>query len=359
VPFYNTNTVFNRGFYIVQNSAQIVRASDGRDVPAQGVNLSVDVDGYAWQMRAQLAGRDAIDLFEGTEADPFAALEIDVIINGYTWRIVVDAWSRSQSWGEGSVTITGRSRSAYLAAPYVEPRDYTLGAQRLVQQCAADEMPPGWQVNWTANDWLLPADAFSYSGLTPIGAISTLAQSAAAFIEPDRQSNVLRVKPLYPSAPWLWGALTPDHVISNSFVIKSSSEKQPGEGIDGLYVHGGEVGGVLAKVQRTGTGGVTLGQTIIDPLITTVGAARELGIAAIAATSRQSSDIYEMALSPEYGGLITPGDLIAFGDSPGASFVEDSRGMVRGTTVRASASRNANGVALDVRQSINVERHLA
>jgi len=343
----------------VNSSAQIVRVSDGRDVPAQAVNLSVDVDGYAWELRAQLAGRDAIDLFEGSESDPFAALEIDVTINGFTWRIMVDAWSRSRAWQGGNVTITGRSLTALLAAPYVQARDYTLATSRLVQQCAADELPPGWGMTWTATDWLLPADSFSYTNDTPIGAINTLAKSAAAFIEPDRNTTSVRVKPLYPAAPWDWATLTPDHIIANSYVIKAGSDKQPGESVDAVYAHGGEFGGVLAKVQRTGSGGINLGQTIVDPLITHIDAARAQGIAAISATGRQSIDSYEMGLSPEYGGLILPGDLVAFGDDPDSpSYQEDSRGIVRGTTISAGASRSGNGVALKVRQSLNVERHL-
>lgn len=345
-------------FYVMSNSAQIVRVSDGRDVPAQAVRLAVDVDGFAWSMSATLAGRDALALFEG--ADPLAPVAVDVDVNGYTWRILIDAWNKSTAWDRSQVTIRGRSQTAILAAPFVEPRDFThTGADRLVQQLAGDELPPGWTLQWDAADWLVPANAWSYQGQTPIGAIQKLAAAAAAFIEPSRTAQALTVRPLYPTAPWQWNSTAADLTIPPDFVVQASSQKQPGAGIDGLFVQGGQFGGVLGRVQRTGTGGARLGDPVVNDLVTHLDAARALGIAAIAGSVAQSRETYELPLSATYGGLVTPGTLVSLTENPGTeSALEQFRGMVRSTSVSAQARRTRTGASLQVRQSIDIERHL-
>lgn len=335
--------------YIVSNSAQIVRVSDGLDVPAQQVTMSVDVDSFAWAMSATLAGREGLALFEGVS--PLAPVELAVTINGYTWHVLVDDWSSSRQWVQGSVTIRGRSLTSELASPFVEPRSFVSDSQRLAQQLAADELPPGWSLTWSAADWLVPAGAFSYSNLSPIAAIQTLAGSAAGFIQPSRTARSMDIKQLYPVEPWNWSSATPNVTIPDDFLTQSSSQKLPGLGVDGVYVQGGDIGGVVALVQRTGSGGIRLAPPIVDPLVTHVDPARAQGIAAIAALQAQASEQYTMPLSANYASLVTPGDLVELSTS-------GKRGLVRRTSVTARATRNAQGVSLGVTQTIDLERHL-
>lgn len=341
--------------YIVTNSASIVRVSDGRDVPASAVSMSISADTYSWDLSATLAGRDALALVEGTDGEP---VEVDVTINGEAWRVLIDGWRLSEAWRNNGGTVRGRSRAAYLAAPYALPRDYVEDSTQLAQQLADQELPPGWTLQWDIDDWTVPAGAWKYQGLTPIDAISRIAAAGGGYVQADQSLDKVIVKPLYPAAPWAWDAETPHFAVPRDIIVQRSSDKRPGQGVNAVFVHGGDPGGILAKVVRTGSAGDVLTTTVVDSLITATEPARARGIAAIARTSRQSMESHELPLSAAYGGLIETGSLVAIGSEVGGVFTGDWRGIVRGVSVRAAATRARNGgVALNVRQSIEIERH--
>lgn len=344
-----------RRIYIVQNSAQLVRVADGRDIPAAAVTLAIDADSWSWSLSATLAGAGALALVEGSDGAP---IEIDALINGHGWRVLIDGWQLQEAWQRGGGTIRGRSRAAYLAAPYAQARDYTEESERTAQQLAAQELPPGWTLDWQLPDWLVPAGAWSYQGLAPIDALSRIAAAGGGYVQAHPSDDTVRVQPRYPAAPWDWPAQAEVLQLPRDVLLARGSDKAPGDRRNAVYVHGHDPGGILARVVRTGTAGDRLAETIVDPLITDPIPARARGIAALAATGRQATETHELPLSASLGGLILPGRLLAAGTATGASFAGDWRGLVRGVSVSASATRAANGgAALSVRQRLTIERH--
>ena len=344
-----------RRIYTVSNSAYIVRVTDGRDIAASSVSLSINADNYAWDMTANVTGQQALDLVEGSDGQP---VEVDVYINGTTWTVIIDEWALQEAARQRSGTISGRSRSAYLAGPYASARDYQEPYDRNAQQLAQQELPSGWAMAWHAEDWLVDAGAWRYKDLTPIQAIDRLAKAAGAYILPDTDQDIITIKPRYPTAPWTWAASTPDIDIPRAIMTRRSSSKKPGSGINAVFVQGGNVGGKLAKVVRYGTAGDILGQTIVDELITDFDPATALGIAAISDSQRIATENYQLPLSAAYGGLILPGTMIGSGTDSGSGFVRDWVGIARGVTVSAQAARaGSRGVSLNVTQSIDIQRN--
>lgn len=344
-----------RRIYVVSNSAQIVRVSDGRDIPAQSVDLSTSTDSFLWQMSARLSGRDAMALVEGTDAQP---VEVDVIINGTTWRVLVDGWVQQEAAASRGVTIRGRSLSANLAPPYAAVRDYQEGSSLLAQQLAAQELPFGWSITWNALDWSVPAGAWQYQGLSPIQAISRIAEAGGAYVQSDPELQALTVNPRYPAPPWQWNTSTLDFTVPRDVMVQRTSQKKPGQFKNAVFVHGGSVGGIFARVLRDGTAGDQLLPTIVDNLITDVNPARQRGVQAIAGSGRQSLETHEMPVSASLGGVILPGSLIGVGEGVAGSFVQDWIGLVVGTSVTAAAEFGSDRKAkIKVRQRINVERH--
>jgi hypothetical protein len=344
-----------RRLYVVSNSAQIVRVSDGRDIPAQSVQLSTSIGNFGWSMSASLSGRDTLALVEGTDGEP---IEVDVTINSTTWRIIVDGWSLSEASTGRRGTIRGRSRSAYLAAPYASPGDHEQTSSILVQQAAADALPPGWNLSWSAADWIIPANVFKYQGQTPIEVVNRLAEAGGAYVQTDREGDILLVKQRYPLAPWLWHLRSPDYEIPRDVIVQRGSTKKPGQGRNAIYIHGGRTNGILARVLRQGTAGDNLLPTLVDDLITDTVPARHRGIAELAAQMRLSQEQHELPLSVSLGGLMLPGSFVAVGDAPGGVFSQDWIGLVNGTTVSAQAQRAGDrGVNLKVRQLLEIERH--
>ena len=355
IEFPNTFTIPTLRFYVVANSAQIVRVSDGKDVPASSVSLSISSDQYTWNFRAALAKKSAKALIEGTDGEP---VEVDVHINNHSWRVLVDLWDESEAWARNTINISGRSRSAFLAAPYATPRDYTEASGLLAQQLAAQELPFGWDLEWNATDWFVPAGAWRYQGLTPIQAVGRLAAAAGAYLQPHPVDDKLVVESLYPEAPWNLDSLGPDFQMPRHVMLQRSSRKVPGSGANGVYVFGGSVSPYHAEVIRRLSNGLPLAPQVVNELVTDRNPAEALGIVALAETGRQALESYELPLSDALGGLIGVGSLVEIGKEVGTTFLPDWRGLIRAVTVNAAATRASNGgVALKVRQTVDMVRH--
>lgn len=334
-----TPTIPVRRLYIVQNTARLIRLSDGREIPATQMSLSIDTGSWAWTFSAGLAGRDAQSLVEGTDGEP---VEVAAEINGETWHCIVDGWRRSESWQSHSITISGRSLAAYLGSPYATARSYTEDSQATASQLAQAELPTGWTLDWQLTDWLVPAGAWRYDSLAPIDAISRIAEAAGGYVQAHQQSQSLIVAPRYPTAPWEWEETEAGLVIPRDIITQLGSDQQPGDARNGVWLHG-DTGGIQAQIIRRGTAGDELAPTVVDSLITEQAPAQSRGITELSATLRQSTESIEMPLSASLGGLVLPGQLIE---------CDGWRGMSRGVSVRASLQ----GRALSVRQSIEVQK---
>ncbi|MGY3728005.1 MULTISPECIES: hypothetical protein [Cobetia] len=334
-----TPTIPVKRLYIVQNSARLVRLSDGLELPATQMTLSIDADSWAWSFSAGLAGRDAQALVTGTDGQP---VEVMAEINGQQWRCLVDGWRRSESWQSHSVTISGRSLAAYLGAPYATARSYTEDSQATASQLARAELPEGWSLDWRMTDWVVPAGVWSYDSLAPIDAISRIAQAAGGYVQAHQRYQTIIVAPRFEAAPWRWAEVEADLAVPRDIITQLGSDQQPGDARNGIWLHG-DTGGIQAQIIRQGTAGDQLAPTVVDALITDQAPAQARGIAELAATLRQSTESLQMPLAASLGGLLLPGMMIE---------CDDWRGVSRGVSVSASLQ----GRALSVRQSIELQR---
>ncbi|MAT91374.1 MAG: hypothetical protein CME59_02110 [Halioglobus sp.] len=351
----NTFTIPTLGFYIVANSAQIIRVSDGLDVPARSLSLTSSYDQFGWGFSAVLAKGAARALVEGPEGEP---VEVDVSVNGVTWRILVDAWDSRTSFGKNEARITGRSRSAYLAAPYAAGRTYTETSSLNAQQLALQELPPGWDLQWNAVDWFVPAGAWEYQDLTPVEAVARIARAAGGFVLTDPAIDRLIVNRLYPAPPWELDSIAPAYQVPLAVMLQTASRKLPSLGAHGVYVAGGTVAPYHAEVIRRYTSGQPRAPQVVDPLITDRNPAEARGIVALADSARRSTESYQLPLDPALGGLVQVGALVEVGGEVASVFVPDWRGLVRQVAVTAEAARVSNGgVALTVRQNVDLLRH--
>ncbi|MDO6786041.1 hypothetical protein Q4589_00405 [Cobetia marina] len=334
-----TPTIPVKRLYIVQNSARLVRLSDGLELPATQMTLSIDADSWAWSFSAGLAGRDAQALMTGTDGQP---VEVMAEINGEQWRCLADGWRRSESWQSHSVTISGRSLVAYLGAPYATARSHTEDSQATASQLARAELPEGWSLDWRMTDWVVPAGAWSYDSLAPIDAISRIAQAAGGYVQAHQQDQTIIVAPRFEAAPWRWAESEVDLAVPRDIITQLGSDQQPGDARNAVWLHG-DTGGIQAQIIRQGTAGDQLAPTVVDALITDQAPAQSRGIAELAATLRQSTESLQMPLAASLGGLLLPGMMIE---------CDGWRGVSRGVSVSATLQ----GRALSVRQSIELQR---
>lgn len=330
-----------RRSYVVRHTFSIVRVSDSAEIPATGLQLQSDADAWAWTVRLTLAGPDAVGLLEEPGGGP-ALLEATV--DGWTWRFIVESWSESREFGRRGVSATGRSLTAYLDLPYAAPRDYTEASAHTVGQLADQELPFGWTLDWSAEDWLVGAGAWSYTGLTPIRAISACANAAGGIVIPSRVSQTVTVAPRYSVYPWNYGSQPVSLTIPEAALSRVETRFSPDTWVNGVYVQGGETDGILARVYLDGTAGDQLAQAVVDRLITHTDGARALG-GRIVAGNYQQPETRQVTLPLDdgtYFPLVSVGDFIE---------VMGERTIVSGVAVSVD---RGNGGALRVRQSLNL-----
>lgn len=323
-----------RGYYIVINTAQIVRAAGGQDIPAASVSIEVDIDSTSWQFSATVPTVAIAESLEGEE--------VIITINGHDWRVIVDGWTDNRAFNQMSATISGRSLTAELSSSLALTRSFTSQSTATIQQLAQAELPEGWTLAWDAADWLVPAEVWSYQNQAPIDAIKTLAEAAGAFVVPGMAARTLSIIPRYKTAPWL--NQVADIEIPEAIMLSMGRSRTRRTTTNGVWVTGGNAG-VTAFVRRDGTAGNILADETTNALITDVVGARALGIRLLAGAMPSSMDTIELPLSSDTG-LILPGTTISI-----------PAGIGTGHGVKVSASRDSTN-RLVVSQTLEVERIL-
>lgn len=338
-----------RGLYVVDSSASLTRFIDGAPLVVSSMTLSLDADSSSWRCAATVHGADARTLIQPAAA---SALVLEAAINGSAWRWVLEDAAGSERIADLQISLSGRSRSALLDAPWSRPRDYAELGARSAQQLAAAELPlAGWSLLWEGADWPVPADVWSYRGLSPLAAIGRIAEAVGAIVVPSRTDQALLVRPRYPGAPWSLDALVaageivPAIDIPRSAIASTSPVLQFPGSADALYLHSAEAG-VLGHVRRDGTAGAEVSDTIVDALLTHPDALRQRGIRELARTAAQGSlSQIVMPFGPAFPAP-TPGDVIRYGLAGGGTELA----VVSGVEVRVTRS----GDALEVWQTITL-----
>ena len=328
--------------YIVINDINLERVSDGLDLPAKQISLSIDADAWTWGFNANLPA-SALDDVIGSAGAP---VELAAWINGTQFRLIVERVARSRQFARADIQISGRGIAALLDTPYaatasIYSADAITAQQAAIAAITAVGLPADWSVDWQITDWLLPAGLWSHQG-SPISAVNRIAAAAGAYVQSDVLNKVLHIQHRYPTAPWNWSGVTPDIEVPSAIATTEAIEWIDSPDYDVVYVSG-EVGGVLGKVLRTGTAGVLPAQMVTDNLITHTDAARQRGQAILGAAGRMAMVSLSMPVLTEYG-LILPGSMVSYVD---------------GATTRIGIARsvNINASMPTVSQTVEIETH--
>ncbi len=320
----------NRRVYFVINEVTLTRWPDGTPVPVLGLSLSLDTDSWAWGFDATLPV-----MAESLVVPEEGAVPVELIatVNGTAFHVLAENLSRERVFGDASIRITGRGRSATLAAPYAPVLNFANTEPRSAQQLMEDVLtingiPLGWTVDWALTDWLVPAGVFAKQG-SWIEALNTIVGAAGGYLLPHPSEKILRVRHRYPVAPWhWWNEVTPDFVLPVDVVARESLRWIDKPAYNRVFVAGQETG-VLGQVTRTGTASDVLAPMVVDALITQAAAARQRGVAILSDTGRQVEVTLRLPVLPETG-IIEPGAFVAYQDGGVARM-----GIVRSTHIDA------------------------
>lgn len=336
--------------YRIMNSLQLIRVSDGVPVLIDNATVTYDKDSWGWRFSATLR-KEELPKVEPGVGGP---VEVQLTINSFQWRFLVEDYTLSEEFQKSGVTISGRSLTALLDSPYVLARSLAYSSALTTSQMADQEItrvgvPPGFTLDWQLVDslgWPVPANVYSFSNLTPIQVVKALAESVGGYVASNRTLKQVQVRSSYPSLPWEWAGSVPDVVLPSSLVVSRSLSWDESPPYTGVYVSG-ESGSNGGLVRRAGTDGSILAQQYVHPLITHPSAVVEYGRSILGAAGKKARMTLKTPMHPDIG-LISVGNLLSQTD--GAS---SWRGLVRAVSITASWAQKS----LTVAQTVEVERH--
>jgi hypothetical protein len=196
-------------------------------------------------------------------------------------------------------------------------------------------LPVGWTLDWEQETWLIPGGAYSYTNQTPIQALAGLAADTGSMLVPARSGQSLAMKPRYPVWPWEFAGVDPDLEIPEAAIVSVGLRPRLGTQANGVYVHGGDIGGVLAWCRFNGSDGARLVPTVSNNLMTDVIGCRALGSRILAGQYTQPMiKSVTLPLDGDVFPLAEIGQLAAI--TIGA---ETERGIINSISIDASLGR--------------------
>lgn len=335
--------------YIIGANVMLKRVSDGKILNTDSISIRTDWDSWCWAIDASLLDKDSLNAIIPSGDD---YVEVEAEINSHKWRFLIEKWRRQRTFGTTVYRITGRSPSMILADPVAPRRNY-LNEQDILARQLADEIleNTGWAIGiWDTVDWLIKAKSFSLTNVTPMKAITTIANAVGAFVNTDMINKEIHVRKRYRHSPWLWNNETPDYEIPDSIIHELSNEYERRYPYNAVYVAGSDENGVLAKIYRSGTAGDVYPENLIqDSLITDSTAAQERGRIELSSAGTWEKISLAIPLMESSPGICLPGDFI--------QIVEEGtriKSIVTGVQISATVDNTGK---LSVIQVVDTERY--
>jgi len=293
---------------IVTHDLWIKLISDNTYIPCNSISLSIDRDSWGWSWSANLPKRQE-NLINTQQY-------VEINIDGYRWKGIVEKYSGNESFNSKSYTIGGRSLSAFLTNPYSSTHNRNELNSRTMKQLVEDEVyGSGWTINWDSSiiDWTVPGGVFSYSNKTTISAIMSIIQSIDCTLQSDMNDYILNIIPRYKVASWNLDSATPDKIVPIDYAISEGITWKPKELMNGVWVSG-VTQGVRVKIYRNGTDGSPYHPMIINPLITHVNAGIQRGVSVLSSTGKRRNVSLTFPVINSIG-ILKPCDIIEITDT--------------------------------------------
>ena len=301
--------------YLIMNTLQITDVATGTPLDIQGVTIGLDIDSWAWKFSGTLYGQGSLALVAPGAG---GMKDISVTINSHDWVFSIERYTSDERFPTEKFTITGVSRTQYMAAPFAPTRSYTNASATTAAQAATAELQnTGFSLTWpTGNDedlpdWPIPAGALSFRDKSPAQVVAQIVTAAGGIMVPAMAADSWTVQPRYKVAPWNWETATPDAGIYIGMVRSRSAQYEPAPAFNACYVSGVSQG-VAVDVQRAGSGGTAPMPDIYEDLITDSQPAISRGAAELAGAGNKVVETLSV-LIPESGaapGVVLPGMIV-------------------------------------------------
>ena len=339
--------------YMNVNSVAAFLVPSGEPIPIFDLSLAADMDSTVWTFSASTPA----SYFDALVPVSRVPQKLRCVINGIEWVMLVENLQERTVFGQRRASIGGRSVTALLGDPYANITEVLSTVANTAQQLALDALEfSGVTLDWSIEDWLVPAGAWSHSG-TPLEALQTIAQSVGGFINSHRSLPEIIVRHPYPKlpggipgGPWNWegaaGSFAADVELAPDAIRERSVERLDGPDVDGVWVSGTVAGGIERHVIRSGTLGAKLAAGSANPLVTAQSAATQLGysILGLGGGKHRVTLTLPVRTGVDEPGVLEVGQLVQVNDPV------PWRGRVRGVEVSFQPPT--------LTQTVTLERHL-
>ncbi|WOE40682.1 hypothetical protein [Acinetobacter chinensis] len=296
----------------ILNNLSVHRLDNGEEIKALDGNYDTDRNSWCWSYSLTVPASEILKL-ESISGQPVV---LSISVNGTEHHMLLESRTRSRRFAQDTYTLSGRSQSALLDAPYSPVRSFLQENERTARQlCQAelDRVNSPIQLKWELIDelsWILPINSLSYSGLTPIAAIKLIAESAGGFVYSEKSGQVITVKSKYKKT--FWDSISIDEyerLIPLSLATAQSIDDALYPDYNGITLTN-DRSGVTGQVRRTGTAADVLLETVNNPLFT-VESMGVYGKTALAKAGMVETHSLTLPIAPEVGEC-SPAELTAF-----------------------------------------------
>lgn len=302
----------NQNWWYILNSLSVTRLDNDAEILVYDGNYRTDRSSWAWSYSLTVPHTEIAKL-EPINGQPVI---LKILVNGHEHHMLLENRTRSRNFGNITYTLTGRSQTALLDAPYAPLRSFLQENERTSVQLAQAELDRVFSdtvLNWQLIDdlgWIVANNSLSYSNLAPIAAIKLIAESGGGFVYSEKGSNTLSIKPLYKKT--FWDALTVDdydRLVPDSLVTSQSTDYELYPDYNGITLTNDRTG-KQAQVKRTGTAADALLPPENNPLFDVVGMGA-FGKAKLAKAGMVETHTLTMPISAEVAEC-APGEVFAF-----------------------------------------------
>lgn len=302
----------NQNWWYILNSLSVTRLDNDAEILAYDGNYRSDRSSWAWSYSLTVPHTEIAKL-EPINGQPVI---LKIMVNGHEHHMLLENRTRSRNFGNITYTLTGRSQTALLDAPYAPLRSFLQENERTSVQLAQAELDRVFSdtvLNWQLIDdlgWIVANNSLSYSNLAPIAAIKLIAESGGGFVYSEKGSNTLSIKPLYKKT--FWDALTVDdydRLVPDSLVTSQSTDYELYPDYNGITLTNDRTG-KQGQVKRTGTAADVLLPPENNPLFDVVSMGA-FGKSKLAKAGMVETHTLTMPISAEVGEC-APGEVFAF-----------------------------------------------
>lgn len=334
------------------NDITVVRLPERTPIAVSSLGISTNIDNLYWEL-SNMALSDPSQLAYLLK-DSSGPKEVEVNINGHVWTFIIDMNDDNREFNTRQVSVSGRSRTAYLAEPSAPKRSFIEDEERTSWQLMDQELFPSFtEFSITHNElsWTVPAESWFYDSLTPIEAIRNVAQASGSFVRSHTYEKELEIFPRFPVSPWYWSVTEPDKIVADDYVRRMTYNNQSIPVYNYVFVSGTTPDGVGDPITRTGSAGDIKKEMVTHQLITDHTVALERGRNELSDRGEQSHVSITLPLFPaaQEPGLVQVGELVQYLSSDA-----DWKGLNVGTSIDVTTDQNGT---IQVWMTITLERH--